>query len=245
MSNEASVVKLSPGGPDGVGLSRMELDSADFIAFPEEQRIHVYFEDPAIGLAVGIWTTTDMQEALGPYPGDEFMVVLEGRVEMLDDKDGAIPVETGQAFAVRNGAPLSWKQVGFLRKAFLLLSSEGDATPGDGPAVVVAPPEPGAVALADAAEMIGGGRQREATLFTNDTGNMEAGVWETTAFETEMSPFSVHEFAHVISGAVTITEDNGASQRFEAGDSLFVPAGTVCSWKAAGPVRKYFAAVTP
>ncbi|MEM7522320.1 MAG: cupin domain-containing protein [Pseudomonadota bacterium] len=239
------VIRLAPDGPPGDGLAPMAVDPADFQTAPAEQRIHVYYEDEAKGFAVGIWTTTDMQEAFGPYPGDEFMVVLEGRVEMLDSAGAATPVETGEAFATRNGAPLGWRQVGFLKKAFLLMSCGDDSDPIDGEGVFVARPTPGAHALADAEEMIGGGRQREATLYRNDRGDMEAGIWETTAFESEVAPFTVHEFAHIIEGEATITETDGKAHRFAAGESLFIPAGTICGWRSETGLRKYFAAVSP
>ncbi|MEL7465509.1 MAG: cupin domain-containing protein [Pseudomonadota bacterium] len=243
--NAKGIIRLDPNGPEGVGLAPMEIDPGDFQQAPEEQRIHVYFEDPALNLAVGVWTTTDMQEPFGPYPGDEFMVVLEGRVEMLDGDGGVTPVEIGEGFATRDGAPLSWRQTGFLKKAFILMSDgeTPEAVPGQG--VFVAKPAPGAHQMQDAEEMIGGGRQREVAVYQNDAGNMEAGIWETTAFETEMAPFSVHEFAHIISGAVTITDEQGAAHDFAAGDSLFIAAGTICKWSASGDVRKYYAAVTP
>ena len=73
---------------------------------------------------------------------------------------------------------------------------------------------------------------------------MEAGIWETTAFETKAAPFSVHEFAHIISGTVTIKDEAGAAHDFVAGETLFIPAGTICSWKSAGQMRKLYAAVT-
>ncbi|MEM7545217.1 MAG: cupin domain-containing protein [Pseudomonadota bacterium] len=239
------VIRLMPEGPPGAGLEKMEIDPADFQAVPEEQRIHVAYEDKAKGFAVGIWTTTDMQEAFGPYPGDEFMVVLEGRVEMLDQDGSVTPVETGEAFAIRNGAPLSWRQRGFLRKAFILMSY-GDnpvAVPGQG--VFKACPAGGAHPMTAAAEMIGGGSQYEAMLYRNDAGDMEAGLWESTAFATDMAPFAVHEFAHILSGEVTITEAGGEVQSFTAGQSFFISAGTVCGWKSEGDLRKYFATVTP
>ncbi|MEM9061093.1 MAG: cupin domain-containing protein [Pseudomonadota bacterium] len=241
----SQVIRLLPNGPDGAGLEPMEINPADFQQAPDEQRIHVFYEDDAKTFAVGVWTTTDMQEAFGPYPGDEFMVVLEGRVEMLDGDGGATPVKTGEAFAVRNGAPLSWKQTGFLRKAFLLMSNAGEHGEVSGQDVTVVSPAPGAITLVEAEEQIGGGHQHESVLHRNDTGNIEAGIWETTAFRTELEPFSVHEFAHIIEGSVTITETDGRSHVFNAGDSLFIPAGTVCSWESDGPVRKYFATVRP
>lgn len=178
-----TAIRLSPDGPEGVGLERMTLDPADFDAFPDEQRIHVYSEDQRLNLAVGIWTPTDMQDAFGPYPGDEFMVVLEGRVEMLEAAGNATPIETDQAFGVRNAVPLSWRQTGFLRRAFMLISPNDELQAAvDGPGVFVAPSDPGSMAMQGAEDMIGGGHQSKAVLFRNDTGTMEAGIWETTAF---------------------------------------------------------------
>ena len=38
-----------------------------------------------------------------------------------------------------------------------------------------------------------------------------------------------------------ITEEDGTVQTFEKDDVFFVPKGTVCSWKASGYVKKYYA----
>ena len=65
-------------------MPAIELDQADFQSALPEQHLHVYFDDEELGLNAGVWTTTDMQEAFGPYPGDEFMVILEGKVAMMD-----------------------------------------------------------------------------------------------------------------------------------------------------------------
>lgn len=246
MGIQTGVIRLEPEGPDGVGLGKMELDPKDFQSDLPEQHVHVYYEDAELGLTVGVWTTTDMQEAFGPYPGDEFMKVLEGRVVMVDGDGGETPVETGQSFLIRNAIPISWKQVGFLRKFFITYLDPNAPTPDIASAeggVVVLDPDALERRMAPAAESIGGGSQRECVAFTNDAGNMTVGMWDSTAFETAMQPFSVHEFAQILKGDVTITEESGASQRFAAGDVVFVPKGTVCSWKADGYVKKYFAAV--
>lgn len=242
----AKIMRLERDGPAETGLTRMTLDPADFQSALPEQHIHVYFEEPQIGLSVGVWTTTDMQEAFGPYPGDEFMLVLEGRVEMVDGADRAVPIETGQSFVLRNGIPISWRQRSPMRKFFLLLNDPAAPAPrlesAEGGVIVL---DEGALAAAaqPETESIGGGAQRDAHVFTNDAGTMTVGLWESTAFESAMQPFGVHELCQILQGRVTITEEDGTRHAFQPGDVFFVPRGCVCSWAAAGPVRKYYAQV--
>ncbi|MEL7338373.1 MAG: cupin domain-containing protein, partial [Planctomycetota bacterium] len=87
--------------------------------------------------------------------------------------------------------------------------------------------------------------QREKVFFTNDIGNFDVGLWDTQAMKTPMKPFEWHEFAQVLEGEVTITEEDGTAQTFKAGDVFFVPAGTVCSWDVPQYLRKYYAALDP
>lgn len=245
---KTGVMRLEPDGPVGEGLQPMEVNPAGFApgsAVPE-QTIHAYFSDESIGLTVGVWTTTGMQEKPGPYPGDEFMYLLEGRLDMVSDAE-TVPVETGQSFAVRNGIPVSWTQEApFLRKFFLLLHDEKKPVPKNDSAkggVVVMDPVALEGKLAPEVESLGGGAQRDAPAFTNDDGTMFVGMWETTPFETEMGPFSVHEMCQILEGEAIITEEDGTEHRFGPGEFLFIPKGTVCSWKCDVPLRKYYAIV--
>ena len=245
---KTGVIRFEPNGPVGDGLQPMEVDPAGFAPGSDvpEQTIHAYFSDESIGLTVGVWTTTGMTEKPGPYPGDEFMYLLEGRLDMVSDAE-TVPVETGQSFAVRNGIPVSWTQEApFLRKFFLLLHDEKKAVPEIDSAkggVVVMDPVALEDKLAAEAESLGGGEQRDAPAFTNDDGTMFVGMWETTPFETEMGPFSVHEMCQILEGEAIITEEDGTEHRFGPGEFLFIPKGTVCSWKCDVPLRKYYAIV--
>lgn len=242
----AGVIRLEREGPPGVGLAPMVLDAADFQSDLPDQRIHVYFEDPARGLTVGVWTTTEMQEAFGPYPGDEFMLVLEGRVLMTDGEGGAVPVETGQSFVVRNGVPVSWRQVGPCRKFFILLRDPAVPTPRIASAeggVIVSDPAALERRLVAEPDSIGGGSQRDAEIFTNDAGTFTVGMWETTAFETEEKAFGYHEYAQILAGTVDVIEAGGGVHRFGPGDVFFVPKGTRCRWRAPRGFRKYYAIV--
>ena len=61
------------------------------------------------------------------------------------------------------------------------------------------------------------------------------------SLDSEMRPFPWYEFVQMLEGAVTITEEDGTPHIFKAGDTFFVPKGTVCSWKIDRYVKKFYA----
>ncbi len=254
MSSDLRVIRLQAKGPEGVGLEKMALDPADFQSELPEQHIHVYFSDEDLGLSVGVWTTTTMQETFGPYPGDEFMCVLEGQVAMVDADENETPVKSGEAFCIRNAIPISWKQVGFLRKFFMTYADPNAEVPQ------IASAE-GGVKVLDAESMMSSMTLMETTeplvivgekplqhdniLFTNDAGNYFVGMWDSTAFDSELIPFPWHEMVHLLEGEVLITEADGKSHLFAAGDTFFIPMGTLCKWQSDAYVKKYYAILDP
>ena len=65
------------------------------------------------------------------------------------------------------------------------------------------------------------------------------------ALDSEMSPFPWYEFVQMLYGEVTITEEDGTTHIFKAGDAFFTPKGTVCSWKVNEYVKKFYAILDP
>lgn len=250
MSATPKIIRLSANGPEGVGLAPLDLDAEDFQSPLPQQHYHLYFSDPDIGLNVGVWDTTTMQEAFGPYPGDEFVLVLDGSFAMVDGKGGASPGKAGEMVAFRSGAPMSWKQEGYLKKFYLTLldpSAEIPALDIAKDAVIVIDP---ATTLTDAdilSEEDGTGSgavEREVIFFENDAATMSVGLWDCQAFDgDEMEPFPCHEFVVMAEGEVTIREPGGIAQTFGPGDVFFVPKGAMCSWHVPTYIRKFFAAV--
>jgi uncharacterized cupin superfamily protein len=254
MNNKLGVIRLEPNGPEGIGLVDMELEQGDFQSPLPEQQVHEYFEDQKLGLSVGVWTTTTMQEAFGPYPGDEFMWVLEGQAKMVDANKNETLIRPGESFCVRNAIPVSWKQEGFLRKFYITFAHPDAPTPkidsaDDGVMVLNTDRlSDGLVKLEHTEPFVieaGNPTQRDSPLFTNDTSNMYVGMWDSTAFESEMKPFPAHEFVQLLEGEVSITEKNGETQVFKAGDAFFIPMGTVCQWRVKNYIKKYYAIVEP
>ena len=92
-----------------------------------------------------------------------------------------------------------------------------------------------------AADLVSGApKQRGRYYFNAPDIGLSAGVWDCTAFEGKMGPYSVDEFMMLLEGSVTMTEANGRVTRIEAGESFIIPRGLNCAWKQDGYVRKIF-----
>ena len=78
MSSEKKVIRLDTHGPAATGMPEMKCKPEDFASGLPTQTLHVYYNDDDLGFSVGVWTTSPMREAFGPYPGDEFIWLLEG-----------------------------------------------------------------------------------------------------------------------------------------------------------------------
>jgi len=249
MTEPKRVIRLERNGPATTGMPEMECDPAGFQSPLPTQHLHVYYNDPEIGLSVGVWDTSTMQEAFGPYPGDEFIWVLDGEFKMLDGDGGKVECPNNSCVAFRNAAPVSWKQEGYLKKFYITYLDPTAETPkietADGAVLVL---DPGA-ALAvmdntDPFEIAGDAPvQKNDTTFTNDAGNFFVGTWESGPMVSKMRPFPTHEFVRMLEGEVTITEQDGTAQTFKADDCFFVPKGTVCSWSIPAHVKKHYAIV--
>ena len=254
MSDQLKVIKLETFGPSESGMDEMQLGAASFQSELPQQHIHIYYSDEVVGLEVGVWTTTSMQEAFGPYPGDEFMWVLEGQARMLNADDVATVINQDECFYIRNAIPISWKQEGFLRKFYMTYADPNlpvpDIASADGGVQVL-----NAVALEEGMTIMDNTEplvipgdqplQHDNILFTNDAGNMYIGMWDSRAFDSEMRPFPWHEMVRLLEGEVTITEADGKEYLFKAGEAFFIPKGTVCKWQTKGYLKKFYSILDP
>ena len=254
MSIIKKVIRLEPFGPAKTGMAKMQLSLKDFQSELPVQHMHVYYEDEVLGLSVGVWDTTSMREAFGPYPSDEFMWVLEGRVCMIDGDGKQTLVNEGESFCIRNAIPISWNQEGYLRKFFMIYADPNSNDPQIASArggVKVLDPVVLAKGLKSMDTTCPFGivgempQQRDSVHFTNDAGNMFVGMWDSSPFESEMRPFPCHEFVQLLEGEITITQEDGHSHQFKAGDAFFIPKGTVCCWKTTEYVRKFYSILDP
>jgi len=221
--------------PDRLALVPLELDPMDFQSPLPVQNYYLIYEDPAIGLAVGIWDTTTMQEAFGPYPGDEFITVLEGSFAILDGMGGAVTGSPGQSATFRNGIPVSWKQEGYLRKIYLTLIPPDLDPPQIASAaggVKILPEDPSRP------------RRGEETLLQNDRGTMTVRLRAYAETTIPAAPTQMHELCRILTGEMILTDAAGQAHRFGPGDHAFVPAGTIVARDMRADTAAYHVTVT-
>ena len=78
------------------------------------------------------------------------------------------------------------------------------------------------------------------TFFATADESILTGVWECAPCKEEIDSYPVHEMMTVIAGSVTLSNANGDSETFTAGDTFFVAKGTQCSWHITEKLRKFY-----
>ena len=250
------IIRFEPQGPAGTGLARWPDFPAEVLAAGKPvQRGHTYFEDKASGLSAGVWDCTAMTCRLEPYSVNEFMIVLEGAVTIVDARDRAVTIKAGESFLIPKGLPCVWRQDGHIRKFFVIFDDASGKAPPDPAVLEVLRPDPQA-ALAPsngpAPELLESPAptQRDKQYFADLTAQWTVGVWDSTAYRRKAIGFPRHELMHILEGEATLTEDGGPGEKglpqtFGAGDTFFVPMGTRCDWKSTGYVRKIYCIMQP
>ena len=244
--SELKVIRYAGHGPADTGMPEWDPIPADGITAGEPvQRGHVYHNDEANGLMTGVWDCTPFTAKPGPYDVNEFMLVLEGSITIIDDNGGEETINTGESFIIPKGLPCTWKQTEYARKFFVIFNDASGMAPEDPSALKIIRPDPG-TALApmevDASQPFVGDLpiQNIDLCFGDMTGQMTTGVWDSTPFERKPFAFPRHELMHLLEGSVTISDGQGGAETFVAGDTFFIPRGAVVGWKSTEYVRKIF-----
>jgi len=237
--------------PENFGNEADELTADMFESTLPTQHSHSYYEDEALGLYIGVWDTTDMVETAGPYACDEFMVLLEGKASIKNNKTGELEtVENGEAFVIPKGYDCQWQQAGYLRK-FYVISEHPDETIPDKPSIenIVNFSESETIPTGLTVKVTGDSFKMKTDkkanagkhLYQNHNGKFFAGIWQSDALETQMQTFPRNEFIYITSGSLVCIDENNQEHKFIQGDAFFVPQGTPCYWRIDKKVSTYYA----
>ena len=242
---DLTIIAFDRDGPDGRGLSAIDESPDDLPLVPGSgvrvQRGDTYFTDDTGKCIAGIWDCTPCQTAMGPYPFDEFMVILEGSVIIVHEDGTETIFRAGESFVIPKGAPVSWKQTESLRKFYVVVIDEEEIEADDLPETLPA------VRRIDPTMDVPDSRG----LYADPSGRFTAGIKDGKLVSSSSSPRPTNELLHILEGEVTLTTDAGGGgggcdvRTFVAGDTFLVPRGGNCHRGSTGDVLAIFCSWDP
>ena len=205
------------------------------------------FEDKARGLSAGVWEQGANETGWMDYPVNEFMMVLEGEVVIVEE-ERTVSIRAGESFIIPKGLRCRWTQPSYVKKFFVIFD-DASGLRNEGPlrTIKIDTAAPLAPSTPPAAEMLLSPVpvQHARDWFSDASGQLHIGVWDTTGYHRKLIDFPRHELMCLLEGAVTFEDDKGRTQRFGAGDVFFVPMGTPNSWRSEGYLKKIFVIFQP
>ena len=246
---DQTVIRFDRDGDPETGLQTWEAMPPESIARGNPvQRGHTFFATDGDRLTAGVWDCTAYEEVRGPYPVDEFMILLEGSLDIENEDGSTQTFRSGDAFFIPRGTVLSWRQSEYLRK-YWVIHDNPDATP----------PAPGTRAQAidanapitpmtdvDPTPFEGGApRMGLNSLYQDPGGKFIVGSWESSPMKRKPSTIERSELMHILEGSGSITNADGVVFEFQAGDTFLVPVGMGYRWENDEYVRKLFCSYTP
>ncbi len=106
------------------------LEATDYIA-PEmlisgdpQERGRSFYADQTGQLDAGYWECGPNQHVYQDSPYDEFVYLLEGRVDVIDDEGQVETFKAGDSFIMPRGCQCTWAVKEPLRKLYVVLTAE-------------------------------------------------------------------------------------------------------------------------
>lgn len=229
------LIKIDLNGPEGAGLTRMELSQEEPI-----QHFHQFYRSPDEGLVVGVWDTTDMQERFGPYFMDEFIIVFEGEFDLVGAKGLAARCRAGQAAFVHAGSPVSWLQKGYLRKIYVTLR------PKDAPASALPEPKVAVINPSDAGSKTSndGFDIDDRLLAASSDGRMQAWKIDSGARMHPATTSPGHQLLHVTAGSLELSSSS-EKLHVQPGETVSIPSSTRYAWTVTDSLKAYRLTIRP
>jgi uncharacterized cupin superfamily protein len=245
---DQTVIVFDRDGDPASGLQTWDpVDPASIASGSPVQRGHVYFSSSAERLTAGVWDCTPYEEVRGPYSVDEFMLLLDGSLDIENEDGSTQTFSAGEGFVIPRGAVLRWKQSEYLRKFWVIHDNRNSAAPAAGLTAMRMDPDAPLTPVTglEQAPFESDIPQMGLNLLYQDpTGKFQAGIWDCTPMKRVASTIERSELMYILAGRGTITNADGVVFEFNAGDTFLVPVGMGYQWESTEYVRKLFCSYT-
>ena len=233
------IIKLN-SNPKGFGDMTDNLEERMIKSAIPKQQTHSYYENAALGLYLGLWESTDENTdmiAPAPYAYDEFLVIIEGVVEIKNSQIGNVETATSDdSIIIPQGYDCQWHQKGYVRKLQLIYQPPEEIKPNHPVCEhVIYIDEKNALPWQATSDGF-----HKKVLYQSYNHKFTSGVWQADSFSTDMIAFPYNEFIILKQGSLICTDENGVEHKIDTGEALFVPQGTHCSWQAQEKISLHF-----
>jgi len=176
-------------------------------------------------------------------PGDTFVVVVEGEVELASG-GRSVRLSQAEAAVVSSGGDLVWSASGQTTLLAMRYTAGQGSAPGITPIDLAATLEPSGAPLA---ELLVGETPacRNHTDFRSADGVFTCGVWDSTPYHRLSMPYRHFELMVLLRGSVTFVDEADRSRTFDKGDIFLIEQGAQCSWDSREDVAKIYAIYRP
>lgn len=87
--------------------------------------------------------------------------------------------------------------------------------------------------------------ERGQMFFTNETGNVNAGLWECSPCTERVRDYPYDQVCVVLEGALTIVDEDDHAETFGPGDVFIIPRGFNGDWRMTERYRNFFVTIEP
>ena len=246
MALDQGIIRFNSEGPAGRGLESICEITPDMVEEGSASELcHNYYTSPSGLLTAGVWKCTAHTLKFGPYPVDEFMLVLDGSVNIVHEDGQEEIFRAGDAFVIPKGLRCQWKQTEKIHKFYVILDDPDTPIPEEpvsNRAIRLSPSEGLAELTLSNPENFEGGTpaQEDCSAFEDTTDRFFVGTWTCSPMRRKAQRFGRIELMCLLEGGMTLTDDAGTEHPFTAPDAVFEQPDTVSAWTSTKDVRKYY-----
>lgn len=90
-----------------------------------KERGRSFYADQTKQLDAGVWECEPNRHVIEAAPYDEFVYLLEGRIDVIDDQGAVESYAAGDSFVMPRGCRCTWDVKEPVRKLYVVLTAEG------------------------------------------------------------------------------------------------------------------------
>ncbi len=117
-------IRLPTSGPVS-GLEPTDYIPVDSVQSGEpRERGRSYYADKTKQLDAGVWECEPNRHVIEPAPYDEFVYLLEGCIDVIDDDGTVATYNAGDSFVMPRGCKCTWDVKEPVRKLYVVLTAD-------------------------------------------------------------------------------------------------------------------------